>query len=113
MNGVRFVCEKGQYTYEHHESDFPIYASAPALYSALETIAKKGCRVVHGSYPKGTTCLDMQEIARVNQTPYKFAATYRAQVLNGEHHCDGCIARAAINLADNLAEGKENTDDQS
>lgn len=74
-----------------------------AMYATLKALADKGCRIIHGNYPEGTTCLDMQEFARVNQTPHKFADKYRAEILNGDHRCDRCAARAAIAKADEVA----------
>lgn len=66
------------------------------LKAALTEISTKGCRIIHGSYPKGTTCIDTQEYARKNKAPHKFEAKFRAEILAGKHLCDRCVAAAAL-----------------
>lgn len=36
LNGVRFTCSEGQYTYEHHIDNWPVYEAAPELLEALK-----------------------------------------------------------------------------
>lgn len=71
-------------------------AAVKGLYDALKRIDVQGCRVIHGSYPSKTTCLDVQDFARTNKRPHRFAPEYRGKVIAGERLCDGCVARAAI-----------------
>lgn len=84
-----------------------VIADRDALKAVLESLANKGCQIIHSSYPKGTTCLNIQEFARVNRTPHRFAATYRTQILSGERRCDGCIARAVLESQDTNSPDEE------
>jgi len=64
LNGIRFVCTQGQYTYQHHINDFPIYAAAPELLVALKDIAKgEGRYSIDQLEHAGNTIEDMIAIA--------------------------------------------------
>jgi hypothetical protein len=53
------------------------------------------CRVIHGSYPEGTTCLDVVSIA-ADLKRGRFADEFRSEILAGLNLCEGCRLAAAF-----------------
>lgn len=66
------------------------------LLRIADTVAQVAkCEVTHMDRPKGYTCLDqMADAAQIKQ--HRYGESYRAEILNGEHLCDGCQLRAAL-----------------
>lgn len=58
----------------------------------------RGCGIIYGNRPKGFTCLDMKREAA--DPTARFGDEYRARLLSGEHDCDVCIAREALEALD-------------
>lgn len=52
------------------------------------------CDTIHGGYPTGYTCLDVQRTAR--EHPKGYAPAFREAILSGAHLCDRCQVRVAI-----------------
>jgi hypothetical protein len=52
------------------------------------------CKVIHGDKPRGFTCLD--QLSEAADFTKRFGARYRAEILDGQHLCDGCKLRAAL-----------------
>lgn len=60
-------------------------------------IAMTPCRVVHVSYPRGTTCTDCARDAKRN--PSQYGAEFRARLIAGEELCSACRIRVTARKA--------------
>lgn len=67
---------------------------AERLRSSLKAIAAKGCTVIHGGSPKGTTCLDV--IAESYAKPDGSSDGYKRQIRSRKWACLPCQAKAAL-----------------
>lgn len=64
---------------------------------ALREIVRRhprGCGVIHGNRPEGFTCLDRK--AEAADPTSRYNEGFRARILAGEHDCDVCVAREAL-----------------
>jgi hypothetical protein len=75
--------------------DRNVVLSATPADAALQSALKaQPCEVIHANYPKGTTCLDIQQLAASGEGRY--TDDYRAKLTAGEGLCFRCMVRAFL-----------------
>ena len=54
------------------------------------------CRCIHQGYPEGTSCFDVQRIAKEN--PKGYTEEFRKRILRGETLCTRCAAVESLSV---------------
>lgn len=75
------------------------------LVGVIRAVQLDECETIHGGYPTGYTCFDVQRIAR--ERPDGYVPAYREAILRGDHLCDRCQVRVAIAALDTDLKGKK------